>query len=85
MLNSLGIKEKKQKMDSYDAVAFLGGAILSVCCVPQIMHMYRTKCAADVQKRFLLLYLLGSILQWIYFVHEGAVAAWAMSILEVCT
>jgi uncharacterized protein with PQ loop repeat len=67
----------------YEALGILGGVFLSVCTVPQIWHMYKTKDARDLQKRFLILYLIGTIFTFVYLVVEDAWAAWITMILEV--
>ena len=66
-----------------DAIGYVGGITVAVCTLPQIWHMYSTQSAADLQKRFLFLYLTGSILTFIYLIVMGAWAAWVTMTLEV--
>ena len=67
----------------YEALGILGGVSLSVCTAPQIWHMYKTKDASALQKRFLILYLVGTIFTFVYLVVKDAWAAWITMILEV--
>ncbi len=67
----------------YDSVGYVGGVLLAVCTLPQLLHMYRTKCAADLQKRFIFLYLFGCILTFAYLVMKDAWAAWVTMTVEV--
>ena len=67
----------------YEALGILGGVSLSVCTIPQIWHMYKTKDARSLQKRFLMLYLTGTIFTFVYLVVKDAWAAWITMILEV--
>ena len=67
----------------YEALGIIGGVFLSVCTVPQLWHMYRTKDARDLQKRFLVLYLTGIVFTFAYLVVKDAWAAWITMVFEV--
>ena len=66
-----------------DVVGYIGGILLAVCTLPQIWHMYSTQSASDLQKRFLILYLVGCILTFAYLVAKNAWAAWVTMTVEV--
>ena len=67
----------------YESLGIIGGVSLSICTIPQIWHMYVTKDARDLQKRFLVLYLGGTILTFVYLVVKDAWAAWITMVFEV--
>ena len=67
----------------FEAIGYIGGVLLAICTLPQIWQMYVTKSAADLQKRFLFLYLAGSILTFVYLVIKDAWATWITMTLEV--
>jgi uncharacterized protein with PQ loop repeat len=67
----------------FEAIGYLGGILLAICTLPQMWQMYCTKSAADLQKRFLFLYLAGSVLTFVYLVMKDAWAAWITMTLEV--
>jgi S-adenosylmethionine/arginine decarboxylase-like enzyme/uncharacterized protein with PQ loop repeat len=77
-------EEGMTSMDRFfEALGIIGGVSLSVCTVPQIWHMYKTKDARALQKRFLILYLTGTIFTFVYLVIKDAWAAWITMILEI--
>ena len=43
-----------------EALGYLGGAILSVCIVPQIWKTFRTKSAGDISLAWTILYTTGA-------------------------
>ena len=49
-----------------DAIGIAGGAILSICCIPQIYAIYKSKSAGDVSITFTVMYFLGLLLTTIY-------------------
>ncbi len=67
----------------FEAIGYVGGVFLAICTLPQIWQMYRTRSAADLQKRFLFLYLAGSVLTFVYLVVKDAWAAWITMTIEV--
>jgi uncharacterized protein with PQ loop repeat len=83
-MSSMAFHGDMSSMDQfYESLGIIGGVSLSVCTIPQIMHMYRTKDARDLQKRFLILYLTGTIFTFVYLVVKDAWAAWVTMTLEV--
>ena len=72
-----------QQVQFTNGIGYLGGVMLAICTLPQIWHMYSTQSAADLQKRFLFLYLAGCILTFIYLILMDAWAAWITMTLEV--
>ncbi|WIA40637.1 hypothetical protein OEZ86_013973 [Tetradesmus obliquus] len=67
-----------------DALGYLGGCILALSLVPQVIKLLLTRNAADISLMWSLLYLLGSALSFIYLVLLGAVAAWVPIVVELC-
>ncbi len=67
----------------YEALGIIGGVFLSICTIPQLWHMYHTQDARELQKRFLVLYLFGTVFTFAYLVIKDAWAAWITMVLEV--
>jgi hypothetical protein len=78
-----GQDQNDLKLHVYEALGLTGGIILSVCVLPQLWHMYSTKDASSLQKRFLLLILVGDILTLVYLIEQDAWAAWINLVVEV--
>ena len=51
-----------------DVIGGLGGGILAVCLLPQLLKMYSTRSAADLSMPFIVVYTLGETLSvsWRY-------------------
>jgi hypothetical protein len=67
----------------YEVLGIIGGILLSICVLPQLWYMYRTKDASSLQKRFLLLILVGDSLTLLYLIEKDAWAAWVNLVIEV--
>ena len=49
-------------------IGWVGGAMLSLCAVPQVYRTWRTKSAGDLSWGFLLLWFFGEILTFAYII-----------------
>lgn len=66
-----------------DILGYVGGGILAICHVPQLIKMWETKSADDLSYMHLLWYLIGLILLVIYMVGIQALAGWVSHIFEI--
>jgi uncharacterized protein with PQ loop repeat len=51
--------------------------------VPQLYKLYKTRKAQDLSLIFLLLYLIGTLLLFLYLYWEGATVAWICLAIEM--
>lgn len=65
------------------ALGYTGGAALSICLIPQLIAMWRTKSAGDLSLPWLILYSSGLILSSAYLIYIEAMAAWIPMIIEL--
>lgn len=49
----------------HDAFGFIGGGLLALSMVPQIVQLLMTKSAADISLMWTLLYFLGTALSFV--------------------
>jgi uncharacterized protein with PQ loop repeat len=70
-----------------DALGYIGGGILALSLIPQIIKLLMTRSAQDISLLWSLMYLTGSTLSLVYLIFVGALAAWIPVVLEVlgCT
>lgn len=59
------------------------GGVLAACLIPQLWKLGRTRSAADISLPFLLIYLLGLVVSFVYLYYEDAVVAWACLLVEI--
>lgn len=65
-----------------DAIGYVGGGLLAVCLIPQIVKLLITRSARDISLAWSFLYLTGTALMLVYLILEGAVAAYIPLIIE---
>jgi uncharacterized protein with PQ loop repeat len=61
-----------------DGLGFAGGALLGVCLVPEVWHIYQTKRASDLSLAWLAVFLAGLTLKFVYLFLIEALAGWIM-------
>lgn len=61
----------------------LAGGVLAACLLPQLWKLVRTRSAADISLPFLLIYLLGLVVSFVYLYYEDAIVAWACLLVEI--
>ena len=66
-----------------DILGYIGGSILAICNIPQIIQMWATRSADDISYISLCFYILGLILMITYLIGINALAGWVAMILEV--
>lgn len=68
-----------------DALGFIGGIILSICMLPQLTLMYKTKSAKDLSLLFTVLYSIGLVMTAVYMTliraWAGAIPVWIETLL----
>ncbi|WIA41022.1 hypothetical protein OEZ86_004660 [Tetradesmus obliquus] len=57
-----------------DALGYVGGGILALSLVPQVVKLLLTRSAADISLLWSLLYLLGTVLSLVYLLLIDALA-----------
>ncbi|KAJ3303556.1 hypothetical protein HDV03_003735 [Kappamyces sp. JEL0829] len=67
-----------------DFFGYAGGIVLSVCTVPQIWHMWKTRSAKDVSIVYASLYSVGLVLTLVYMILVGAFAGTVTISFEAC-
>ena len=55
--------------DSIDSIGYAGGVILSICLIPQIFKIYKTKQVENISYIWQFLYFLGISLHLYYGTH----------------
>lgn len=70
-----------------DALGFIGGIILSICMLPQLILMHQSKSAKDISMQFTVLYFIGLVLTAIYMTliraWAGAIPIWIETLLAL--
>jgi uncharacterized protein with PQ loop repeat len=69
--------------DLDNAFAWIGGLLLALCLVPEIVIMIRNKSARDVSFAWTILHISGDILTFVYLVRVKAVAGYMSLIPEM--
>lgn len=67
----------------YDVLAYLGGCLLALCLIPQLMLMWTNRSAQDVSWSWTLLYSTGLSLSFLYLFLIDAVAGWISVLPEL--
>ena len=64
------------ELSDAEITGFVGGIVLSGSLIPQVTHTLKTRSTKDISYGWQLTYILGLILNYIYFVMIHATAAW---------
>tara|TARA_B100000315_G_scaffold167949_1_gene156462 strand:+ start:991 stop:1368 length:378 start_codon:yes stop_codon:yes gene_type:complete len=70
-------------MEIYDFFGYLGGLILTLCLVPQIMKTYKTKKADDISTVWEYLYFIGVTFYIIYAIDKDLPPVYIPAFLEL--
>lgn len=73
----------EEAMIFYDVLAYLGGCLLALCLIPQLMLMWTNRSAQDVSWSWTLLYSMGLSLSFLYLFLIDAVAGWISVLPEL--
>ena len=66
-----------------DIVGYVGGAILALCIVPQLLKLWRSKSSRDISWAFTILYIIGLVMTLIYLWSKGAIATFACVVVQI--
>ncbi|WIA20737.1 hypothetical protein OEZ85_005107 [Tetradesmus obliquus] len=66
-----------------DALGYVGGGILALSLLPQVVKLLLTRSAADISLLWSLLYLLGTVLSLVYLLLIDALAGAIPVIFEL--
>jgi len=75
-------------MDNYEVTSiellgYIGGMVLAVALVPQVYASFKSWSTADLSYGWQCVYILGLLLNFVYFVLVDAVAAWVTLCIEI--
>ena len=70
-------------MEIYEIFGYLGGLILTLCLVPQIMKTYKTKKADDISTVWEYLYFIGVTFYIIYAIDKDLPPVYIPAFLEL--
>ena len=70
-------------MEIYEFFGYLGGLILTLCLVPQIMKTYKTKKADDISTVWEYLYFIGVTFYIIYAIDKDLPPVYIPAFLEL--
>ena len=68
---------------SYDSVGISGGIVLSICLIPQIYEIIKTKHVDNISYLWQLLYLIGLILNITYTIHYDLKPLYIPTVFEL--
>ena len=58
-------------MNNIEWLGFFGGALTTICLIPQVYRIFKLKSAHDISLSFTVLFLLGIVLWLAYGVFSG--------------
>ena len=64
-------------------LGYAGGVVLAVALFPQVVHTCKTKSTADISFGWQCTYIVGLVMNYVYFVLIGATAAWVTLTVEL--
>lgn len=70
--------------DSIDSIGYAGGVILSICLIPQIFKIYKTKQVENISYIWQFLYFLGISLHLYYGIYYQLLPIYIPTIIELC-
>ncbi|KAJ9515488.1 hypothetical protein QJQ45_016476 [Haematococcus lacustris] len=66
-----------------DALGVIGGTVVGLCLVPQLIKMVRSQSAQDISYGWTSMYLIGTTLLLVYLIFMGAIAAYIPLVVEI--
>jgi MtN3 and saliva related transmembrane protein len=70
--------------DLTDTIGYSGGVILSICLLPQIYKIIKTKHVDNISYIWQILYIIGISLHLYYGVYYDLLPIYVPSIIELC-
>ena len=65
-------------------IGYSGGIVLSICLIPQIFKVYKTKDAENISYLWQILYIIGISLHLYYGVYYNLLPIFIPTIIELC-
>mmetsp|Transcript_23368 Transcript_23368/g.57997 ORF Transcript_23368/g.57997 Transcript_23368/m.57997 type:complete len:125 (-) Transcript_23368:79-453(-) len=81
--SAAGLARPSLTMVNWDIPGYIGGGILAVCVVPQIIKVFRTRSAKDISFLWSAMYILGLVLTTVYLIGIGATAGYVGTLIEI--
>ena len=69
--------------ESIDSIGYAGGVILSICLIPQIFKIYKTKQVENISYIWQFLYFLGISLHLYYGIYYQLLPIYIPTIIEL--
>jgi uncharacterized protein with PQ loop repeat len=66
-----------------EILGYVGGIVLAVALIPQVVHTYKTKSTDDIAYGWQAICITGLVLNYVYFVWIEATAAWVTLTVEL--
>jgi S-adenosylmethionine/arginine decarboxylase-like enzyme/uncharacterized protein with PQ loop repeat len=70
-------------IDATEVLGYVGGIVLAVALIPQVVHTYKTQSTSDISYGWQTIYITGLVLNYVYFVLLSATAAWVTLTIEL--
>ena len=67
-----------------DGIGYCGGIILSICLIPQILKIYKTKKVDNISLLWQLMYISGILLHLVYAFYYNLIPIYIPTIIELC-
>ena len=67
-----------------DSIGYSGGAVLSICLIPQIFTIYKTKKVDNISYLWQILYIIGICLHLYYSLYYDLLPIFIPTIIELC-
>ena len=67
-----------------DSIGYSGGIVLSLCLIPQIYTIYKSKDVDNISYLWQILYILGVSLHLYYAIYYNLLPIYIPSIIELC-
>lgn len=67
-----------------DNIGYIGGIVLSVCLIPQIYKVYKTKHVKNISYLWQFLYIIGIIFHLYYGIYYNLLPIYIPTIIELC-
>jgi len=70
--------------NTIDSIGYSGGIILSICLIPQIIQIYKTKHVENISYLWQFMYIIGIILHLYYGIYYNLLPIFIPTIIELC-
>jgi len=67
-----------------DSIGYSGGIVLSVCLIPQIYTIYKSKKVDNISYIWQIMYIIGVSLHLYYAIYYNLLPIYIPSIIELC-